>query len=186
MGPLAIAAIGVGVAAVGAGIYALARHYSGRCRGEPIREQERTMSCAQATASMIIESRTGEHVEETQLRSESAGRGHPPGYDPVNGTHNTDLNTMLNDHGVSTGSWIENPSVDDYEAATADGRPAVLNVQDPTHFMVLDGVRREDDGSATMLVRDPAVRGRGGCREINTNSDEWAARGADAWLLPTT
>ena len=133
---------------------------------------------------MIIESQTGERVSEEQLRNESAARGHPPGYDPVNGTYNTDVNTMLSDHGVTAGDWNHDPTIDDYEAATADGRPAVINLDDPSHFVALDGVRREDDGSATLLVRDPGVPGRGGCREINTNSAEWASRGADAWLLP--
>jgi uncharacterized Zn-binding protein involved in type VI secretion len=180
---------GVGLAIIGAGlvagaVYAAYRYFRGRCHGHVLRQQERGMSCAQATTSMIIRDRTGTEVSEETLRNESAARGHPPGYDPVNGTNDGDVVTMLNDHGVANNGLQYNPSVEDIRNATSGGRSAMIGLGNPGHWVIADGVRDNRDGSQSVLLRDPGIPGRGGCREINTNSAEWNNRVAAAGANP--
>jgi len=152
------------------------------CRGKPFRQQEQPMSCAQATTSMIIQDQTGQRVSEQTLRNESAGRGHPPGYDPINGTMDADIPTMLNDHGVANNGLHANPSIQDIQDATAGGNPVMLGVNGPGHWVICDGVRTNPDGSQTLLLRDPG--GPGGCREMDVGGDEWNNRmGAGAVMV---
>jgi uncharacterized Zn-binding protein involved in type VI secretion len=147
------------------------------CRGKVLREQQEGMSCAQATTSMIIEDLSGKHVSEEQLRKESAARGAPPGYDPINGTSDSDVPTMLNDHGINNSGVKYNAGMGDVEAGLANGKPVQLGLVNPGHWVVVDGVRTNPDGSKTLLVRDPAFPGRGGCREIDAT--EFQNRFAD-------
>ena len=154
--------------------------YEWTCRGKPLYGQENGTSCAQASAKMIIDDKHGRGtVTEEQLRDESKGRG---GYDPRNGTHQTDIPRMLNNHGVPIdpaaggGSGVDEVNdVHSVESATAGGKSAVLNVGEPNHYVVVDGVV-ERDGKKYMQIRDPAYPGGAGCREIEVGGNEWNER----------
>lgn len=138
-----------------------------KCRGKVLHRQQEAMSCAQATTSMLIGELTGTPVSEEQLRKESAARGAPPGFDPINGTSDSDIPTMLNDHGVSNNGVKYNAGMADIEAGLAANKPVQLGLVNPGHWVIVDGVRTNPDGSKTLLVRDPAFSGREGCREID-------------------
>jgi uncharacterized Zn-binding protein involved in type VI secretion len=154
------------------------------CRGRPLRQQEQPMSCAQASTSMIIRDMTGNNVSEATLRTESAARGHPPGYHPVNGTMDGDIPTMLNDHGVANNGLSSNPTVADIQNATAGGNPVMLGINNPGHWVVCDGVRTNPDGTQTLLLRDPGPAGAAGCREMQVGGAEWNNRmGAGAVMV---
>ena len=138
-----------------------------RCRGKVLRHQQESMSCAQATTSMIISDLGGRSVSEEDLRKESAARGSPPGYNAVNGTMDADIPTMLNDHGVPNSGVKYNAKPADIEAGLSGGKPVQLGLVNPGHWVIVDGVRTRPDGSKVWLVRDPAFSGRAGCREID-------------------
>lgn len=138
-----------------------------RCRGKVLRHQQESMSCAQATTSMIIGDLGGQSVSEEDLRKESAARGSPPGYNAVNGTMDADIPRMLNDHGVPNSGVEYNAKPADIEAGLSGGKPVQLGLVNPGHWVIVDGVRTRPDGSKVWLVRDPAFSGRSGCREID-------------------
>ncbi len=147
------------------------------CRGKPLYEQERGMSCSQASAKMVIDEKHGRGtVSEEQLRKESAAQG---GYHPANGTPGMHIPSMLNQHGVPTdnsaGGVEEVSGPQTIENATAGGKPTILNLKDPGHSVVADGVV-ERDGKKYVQIRDPAYPGGAGCREIEVGGDEWNER----------
>ncbi len=125
------------------------------------------MSCAQASTSMVIQSAIGERVGEETLRAESAARGHPPGYDPVNGTSDDDVVTMLNDHGVANGGLHPAAGVADLETQLAKSKFVMLGLGNPGHWVICDGVKTNPDGSKSLLVRDPGMATDEGCRELS-------------------
>jgi hypothetical protein len=133
---------------------------------------------------MVIQSETGTYVSEEQLRRESATRSATGGYEPDNGTAANDVSRMLRDHGVTPGRWDRSVTIEDIESATAGDRRAILFVDSPTHYMVVDGVRSRPDGSRALQVRDPGRSGSGGCREIVVGESEWNTRVRTSWLLP--
>ncbi|MDC3960498.1 type VI secretion system tip protein TssI/VgrG [Polyangium jinanense] len=158
------------------------------CRGKMLIQQEKPMSCGPAAVRMVIQSRTGVNVAEETLREESSARGSPPGYDEFNGTYTRDILTMLKDHGVSNpGQWKRKATIKDMESALAKGRPAMLLLRSPGHFVVLDGIQTTADGKKKLLIRDPALPGRQGCRQIAVGGDEWNTRIANSddpgWVL---
>ena len=139
-------------------------------------QQEKPMSCAIATARMIIRSRTGEDIPEGQLRDESHAGGSPPGYDELNGTYCSGVNALLAAHGVNGGGIWSKASVGNMESALASGRPAALLLRDVNHFVVLDGIETQPDGTQALLIRDPALPAATGKRSIAIGGDEWNRR----------
>ena len=84
---------------------------------------------------------------------------------------------MLGDHGVATtGTWKQGATVEDMEGALAKGKPAMLLLRDPGHFVVLDGIQTLKDGTKKLLIRDPAYPGRKGCRSMEVGGSEWEKR----------
>ena len=157
-----------------------------RCRGQMLVQQEKPMSCGQAASRMVIFSRTSKDVPESTLRTESAKR--KMGYDEFNGTYTPDVPIMLGDHGVKhAGTWQKGASVGDMEGALKQGKPAMVLLRDPGHFVVLDGIETKKDGTKSLLIRDPALPGKKGCRSIDVGGEEWNRRVADpkdpGWLL---
>jgi type VI secretion system secreted protein VgrG len=156
------------------------------CRGKMLVQQEKPMSCGQAASRMVIFSRTHKDVPEGTLRDESEKRKN--GYDPFNGTSTLDVPSMLGDHGVKpAGTWKRGATVDDMEGAMKKGKPAMVLLRDPGHFVVLDGVETKKDGTKTLLIRDPALPGKKGCRSIDVGGDEWNNRVANpkdpGWIM---
>ena len=86
---------------------------------------------------------------------------------------------MLSDHDVESERWNGDPTADEIEDATEGGRPAILRVGNPGHFVVVDAVRTNPDGSRTLLIRDPGYPGAMGCREIDVGGSEWNQRLTD-------
>lgn len=133
------------------------------CRGQPIHEQEEPMSCVLASSRMMIQQQTGEDPGEEALRDQAENDGW---YSPVNGSNPWQIPGLLEDHGVD-GAHAENGmSLDDIDKATRDGNPVMVGLQNPGHRIIVDGVRENEDGSRSVLVRDPAYSGTDGCREV--------------------
>jgi len=156
------------------------------CRGKMLVQQEESMSCGQAASRMVIYSRTDKDVPEATLREESSKRKF--GYDELNGTYTADVPSMLGDHGVKhAGKWKTPASIDDMEGAVKKGTPAMVLLRDPGHFVVLDGIETKKDGTKTLLIRDPALPGKKGCRSIDVGGEEWNRRVANpddpGWVL---
>ena len=146
------------------------------------------MSCGQAASRMVIYSRTDKDVAESTLRTESHKRQGAGGYDELNGTSITDVPKMLGDHGVKhAGKWKRQATIEDMEGAVKKGPPAMVLLRDPGHFVVLDGIETKKDGTKTLLIRDPALPGKKGCRSIDVGGEEWNRRVADpndpGWVL---
>jgi hypothetical protein len=116
---------------------------------------------------MVIDEVTGKFIDEKTLRDESAARGHPPGYDPINGTYDADIPTMLNDHGVPNNGVKYDPTMAEIENGLKGGKPVIIGLAFRGHWTVVDGVRTNEDGSKTLLIRDPGYSGSGGCREVD-------------------
>jgi hypothetical protein len=150
--------------------------FDGRCRDRPLRQQERPMSCGPAALSMMIESVTGRRYSEQLLRDWSSFRGRRGSYDPVRGTGPTEMRRMLDDFDVETHRWDRSPTIDEIEEATQGGRPALLRLRNPGHYVLVDGVESGPGGSRRLLIRDPGPAGRAGCREIEVGGDEWNER----------
>jgi uncharacterized Zn-binding protein involved in type VI secretion len=144
------------------------------CRGKRLFQQEKHMSCAEASSRMVIQSQTGVNVAERTLRDESHARCR---YDEFNGTNSRDVNVLLSDHGVAPGVW-QLASLAQISSATSTGNPAVLWLHTPAHFVVVDGVSHRDDGDYLQL-RDPGQPGQAGCRDIKVGGPEWASRVLD-------
>ena len=161
---------------------------STQCRGQMLIQQEKPMSCGQAASRMVIYSRTGNDVPEATLRDESQKHG-KFGYDEFNGTYTPDVPVMLKDHGVKhAGKWKTPATIDEMEGAMKQGKPAMVLLRDPGHFVVLDGIETKKDGTKSLLIRDPALPGKKGCRSIAVGGEEWNRRVADpndpGWVLP--
>jgi hypothetical protein len=157
-----------------------------KCRGQMLVQQEKPMSCGQAASRMVIFSRTDKDVPESTLRDESSKR--KMGYDAFNGTYTPDVPVMLEDHGVKhPGAWKSGATEADMEGALEKGKPAMVLLRDPGHFVVLDGIETKKDGTKSLLIRDPALPGKKGCRSIDVGGEEWNRRVADprdpGWVL---
>jgi type VI secretion system secreted protein VgrG len=157
-----------------------------KCRGQMLVQQEKPMSCGQAASRMVIFSRTHKDVPEGTLRDESEKRAN--GYDAFNGTSTLDVPNMLGDHGVKgQETWKRGATVSDMDGALKQGKPAMVLLRDPGHFVVLDGIETKKDGTKSLLIRDPALPGKKGCRSIDVGGEEWNRRVADpndpGWVL---
>ncbi len=134
-----------------------------KCRGNPLAEQEKPMSCVLASSRMIIEQMTGKDPGEAALRNEASAAGW---YDEVNGSDPWQIPSLLTAHGVKDAKAQKDMSLDDIAAATSGGKPAMVGLKNPGHRIVVDGVKTNPDGSKTVLVRDPGYSGADGCREV--------------------
>lgn len=127
----------------------------GRKGDRPHFPQEEPMSCGIASSRMVIATVTGNNIPESDLRTQS--QNYPGAYDPVNGTRMDNITSLLRANGVSNASDPKSgQTVGDLATATANGDPAVAHFNNPAHFVVVDGVRTNPDGSRTLQVRDPA------------------------------
>jgi len=141
------------------------------------------MSCAQAATLMLLHDRTGKCVDEATLRRESEVRGHPPGYDKNNGTSVLDIPTMMAEHGspgakptlINGLSQSADQTAEQIQAET-DKHSTIVLLQNPGHFVVVDGFRTAPDGTRYMQIRDPALPGNQGCREIEVGGSDWNNR----------
>jgi hypothetical protein len=124
--------------------------------------QEDPLSCGPAVARMVIASETGRLVPESQLRQQS--QKYPGGYDPINGTGMSNVAILLQENGVSDVRMHDDLSIDELQAATAGGHPAIahcVNEDGSGHFLVVDDVRDNPDGTRTVSGRDPWEPGEG-------------------------
>jgi hypothetical protein len=80
----------------------------------------------------------------------------------------SDIPTMLNDHGIANSGVKYDAGIADIENGLANGKPVQLGLVNPGHWVIVDGIRTDSNGSKTLLVRDPAFSGRDGCREIDS------------------
>jgi hypothetical protein len=162
------------------------------CRGKMLIKQEKGMSCGQAASRMIIYSRTGRDPTEKALRDASMQR--KGGYDAEKGTNISDIPNMLADHHVvdskSDVTFKKGATADDMKAALKKGKPAMILLREPGHFVVLDGIRKnKSTGKEELLIRDPGVSGSAGCRKIEIGGDEWKKRiespadGSKGWII---
>ena len=135
------------------------------CRGEPLRQQQKNMSCTQASVSMLIESLTGERVSEEDLRIESSARG-VAGYDKKNGTRYSDNAAALSKYGLKTNGPVFSTTIADVEAALSHKKPILIALRNPGHMVVCDGVKTYSDGTKSLLIRDPGMSTDEGCREL--------------------
>jgi uncharacterized Zn-binding protein involved in type VI secretion len=153
--------------------------------GPPMMAQEMTMSCGPASVRMVIASETGQNIPEADLRQQS--QDYPGSFDPINGTNMSNLTQLLRANGVSNASDPQSgQTVDDLQRATADGHPAIAHHNNPGgggHFVVVDGVRTNPDGSRTVLVRDPGPPNRGTRREMS--EADFNNRGFSGWTITT-
>src|SRR5260370_34740060 len=104
-------------------------------------------------------------------------------YDPVNGTDMSHLTDLLRLNGVKNASEPKDLSIDELQKATAGGHPAIVHFNNPGgggHFMVVDGVTTNKDGSKTIDVRDPwppvGADGKGG-NDNDMSEKEFKDRG---------
>jgi RHS repeat-associated protein len=146
----------------GAGTQRLRANPAGSPLTRPAVVQEQPMSCGPAAARMVIQTRTGNDPGEAPLRA--ATQGQPGGYDPRKGTNMDQVGRTLGANGVPSATYRPGQSVTDLQNATANGDPAIVhvNLPNPTpggkpygHFMVVDGVVNNPDGSRTVVGRDP-------------------------------
>ncbi len=134
-------------------------------RERPVFGQEEPMSCGMAATRMVIFTQTGWDVSEAALRQES--QRYPGAYDPVNGTRMDNLVRLLRANGVNASDYRGGQTLDNLAQDTARGDPAIAHFNNPGHFVVVDGVRTNADGSRTVLVRDPWPQGTGAQREMS-------------------
>jgi uncharacterized Zn-binding protein involved in type VI secretion len=137
----------------------------------PLMNQGAAMSCGLAVVRMVIFDKTGKVVPEKQLAEES--QNFPGAYDPENGTRQDNMEALLKLHGVDS-ELAEGASADDVENATANGDPAVVHQEDPAHFVVVDEVRTNEDGSRTVVGRDPYPPGQG--KRFEESEEDWNKR----------
>ena len=87
---------------------------------------------------------------------------------------------MLKENGVkNAGKWKTPATIGQMEGAVKQGTPAMVLLRDPGHFVVLDGIETKKDGTKSLLIRDPALPGKKGCRSIDVGGEEWNRRVAD-------
>jgi hypothetical protein len=128
---------------------------------------------------MVIQTRTGNDPGEAPLRA--ATQGQPGGYDPVNGTRMDQVANTLTANGVPSATMRNNQSVTDLQNATASGDPTIVHVNNPAgHFMVVDGVTSNPDGSRTINGRDPATGSN-----FSVPEQDLVNRGYNGWAITT-
>ncbi|HEY0006580.1 MAG TPA: hypothetical protein VGB17_17495 [Pyrinomonadaceae bacterium] len=148
------------------------------------------MSCGIASSRMVIETETGNNVSEAALRTQSANDP-PGGYDAMNGTRTDNMERLLRANGVSNARNRSGQNLDNIASATSSGHPAIVNVSNPyPHHLVVDEVRRNPDGTRTLIVRDPwcgggpsasdSARGRQEMSEADFNN-----RAPTGWVVTT-
>ncbi len=144
------------------------------------------MSCGIASTRMVVQSLTGRDVPESTLRTQS--QSYPGAYTDANGTRMDNLTSLLQANGVANASQPRSgQSYDDLQRATAGGNPAIIHFNNPGgggHFMVLDGVRTNPDGTRTFIIRDPWCGGGPGGRREMSEAD-MASRGFSGWAITT-
>lgn len=162
LGALMGAAVGAAIGLIVGGpagmiVGAIAGGIAGTQGGEKDRphfQQEQPMSCGMAASRMVIATQTGNNVPESDLQTQS--QNYPGAYDPVNGTNMGNLTPLLRANGVDNASEPQSgQTVGDLATATANGDPAIAHFNNPGHFVVVDGVRTNPDGSRTLQVRNP-------------------------------
>jgi predicted double-glycine peptidase len=115
------------------------------------------MSCGQASARQVIRAKTGENVPEGDLRLQS--QDYPGGYNQDQGTRMDAITKQLRENGVPEASEPKHGTVDDLAQATRDGDPAIAHFKEPGHFVTVERVQTNPDGTRSVVVADPA-RGR--------------------------
>lgn len=172
-------------------------------KGLPYRTQRKPMACAEASASMLIESITKKHVSEKTLREKSSKRGPNPqeekdrakgnwhgatGYDEKNGTMAGDIPKMLEGEGV-TGAKLEfHATADSIDKTIKEtGNPVIIRLEKPAHFVIVDGVEVAPDGTKEFRVRDPwyGNDGHGCCQKLDADElkDRFFNQGNDAEVI---
>ena len=159
-GPVALIAAFV---VVGVGYLIARRFMKNTCRGKPLYEQEKPMSCVLASSRMIIEQLTGKDPGEKKLRDKAQEDGW---YDPVNGSDPWQIPSLMHANGVPSARAENNLTIDDLATATSGGKPAMVGLKNPGHRIIVDGVETNPDGTRTVLVRDPGYSGSDGCRRV--------------------
>lgn len=156
----------------------------------PLLGQQTSMSCGMATSRMVIATVMGITVPETALQQES--QAFPGAYDPANGTDMSNLTDLLKLNGVKDASDPKQMSIDDLQKATAGGHPAIVHFNNPGgggHFMVVDGVTTNKDGSKSLDVRDPwppaDADGKGGGNSSEMSDKQFNDRGYSGWAVTT-
>jgi uncharacterized Zn-binding protein involved in type VI secretion len=151
----------------------------------PLFGQETPMSCGIASTRMVIATITGKTISEATLRTES--QSYPGSYTDVDGTRLDNLTDLLRANGVANASTPKSgQSIDDLQRATAGGAPAIAHFRNPGgggHFVVVDGVRDNSDGSQTIMLRDPWPPGDGTRREMS--GADFNSRGFSGWTVTT-
>lgn len=151
----------------------------------PLFGQEKPMSCGIASSRMVIATCLGKDVPEGDLRTQS--QNYPGAYDPANGTGMGNLTELLRANGVANASEPKSgQTVTDLQNATAGGDPAIIHYNNPGgggHFVVVDGVRTNPDGSRTVLVRDPWPPDQGVQQEMS--EADFNNRGFSGWVVTT-
>jgi hypothetical protein len=133
----------------------------------PLYGQEENMSCGMGASRMIIDTQTGRDVGEATLRDQSSRMD--GGYDPVDGTNLSSLDDLLRQNGVSGAAEGRPLTVDDLATHTANGDPAMVLLghydaagnRTGGHFVVVDGVTNNPDGTRNIIIRDPWPPGQG-------------------------
>jgi len=150
----------------------------------PLFGQETPMSCGIASVRMVLASE-GINIPEATLRAQS--QNFPGAYNPAEGTSMGNLSNLLRANGVSNASGPKSgQTVDTIRTATANGNPAIVHFNNPDgggHFVVVDGVRTNSDGSRTMMVRDPWPPNQGTRTEMSET--DFNNRGFSGWVITT-
>jgi hypothetical protein len=134
----------------------------------PIFGQERNTSCGPACARMVYKTLTGSDAPEANIRELTCTR-----WDPVNGTAIRGVRDALREYDVKV-NYITNPTVDNLAAAADPSHPTIVllhpEVHSPgalNHFVVVDQVRTNTDGTRTLIIRDPWPPNAGRKREMS-------------------
>ncbi len=139
----------------------------------PLFGQQDPMSCGMGSSRMVIDTMTGRDIPEGDLQTQSSAMG-PHGYDPVNGTYLDTMDDLLRQNGVSGAAEPRNLDVDGLADHTKNGEPAIVQVdhydangnRTGGHFVVVDSVTTNPDGSRTLNIRDPWPPGQGTSRQV--------------------
>ena len=150
----------------------------------PLFGQETPMSCGMGTSRMVIATVTGRTIPEVVLRSQS--QAFPGSYSLANGTQMSNMSELLRLNGVKNASDPKTQTIDDLQKATAGGDPAIVHFNNPGgggHFMVVDGVTTNADGTKTLQVRDPWPPGSG--TSSNMSDKQFKDRGYNDLAITT-
>lgn len=147
----------------------------------PVYAQEESQSCVIASSRMIAETQTGRNIPESDLRAQSTAMG-PGGYDPAGGTDMTLGDDLLRENGVSGASEFGPLSIDDLDAATANGDPAMVRLQHAGgggHAVVVDGVSTAPDGTRMITIRDPGGSGSSQTMPVTQFQNDYYGNGSN-------